>query len=57
LIVIFHILTDFLVTYVLSSDTLADDAGVLIDEDLRLLSSLVNTSLGELKEQRVAACL
>jgi hypothetical protein len=50
LIVIFHILTDFLVTYVLSSDTLADDTGVLIDEDLRLLSSLVNTSLGELKE-------
>jgi len=45
------------VTYVLSSDTLADDAGVLIDKDLRLLSSLVNTSLGELKEQRVAACL
>ena len=34
-------------TYVLSSDTLADDAGVLVDEDLGLLSSLIDASLGE----------
>lgn len=34
-------------TYVLSGDTLADYAGVLVDEDLGLLSSLINASLGE----------
>ena len=37
----------------LSSDTLADDAGVLVDEDLGLLTGLVDASLGEGHQRRV----
>ena len=36
----------------LSGDTLADNAGVLVDEHLRLGASLVDSSLGEGEEPR-----
>ena len=40
-------------SYMLSSDALADDTCVLVDEDLWLLSSLVDAPLGQLEESLV----